>query len=204
MYAASRTPLGFLAGTTLFDVVSHRSSSWVLRGAAVLAATAATAMAAQVSIPFDPIPFTLQPMVVLLGAAALGARLGASAQVLYLLLGIAGLPVFAASPILPPGLGRLMGPTGGFLLAYPLAACLTGLLAERRFDRRYLTSFLAMLAGLAVVYAGGIVGLATAPPSIGIDAALRAVTPYAVADLLKLVIAAGVLPSLWQLLARTR
>jgi biotin transport system substrate-specific component len=204
MYAASRTPLGFLAGTTLFDVVSHRSSSRVLRAAAVLAATAATAMAAQVSIPFDPIPFTLQPMVVLLGAAALGARLGASAQVLYLLLGIAGLPVFAASPILPPGLGRLMGPTGGFLLAYPVAAWLTGLLAERRFDRRYLTSFLSMLAGLAVVYVGGIAGLAVAPPSIGLDAAMRAVTPFAVADLLKLIIAAGVLPSLWQLVARTR
>jgi biotin transport system substrate-specific component len=204
MYAASRTPLGFLAGTTLFDVVSHRSSSRVLRAAAVLAATAATAMAAQVSIPFDPIPFTLQPMVVLLGAAALGSRLGASAQVLYLLLGIAGLPVFAASPLLPPGLGRLMGPTGGFLLAYPVAAWLTGLLAERRFDRRYLTSFLAMLAGLAVVYIGGIAGLAVAPPSIGLDAAMRAVTPFAVADLLKLIIAAGVLPSLWRVVARTR
>ena len=204
MYAASRTPLGFLAGTTLFDVISHRSSSRVLRGAAVLAATAATAMAAQFSIPFDPIPFTLQPMVVLLGAAALGSRLGASAQVLYLLVGIAGLPVFAASPTLPPGLGRLMGPTGGFLLAYPVAAWLTGLLAERRFDRRYLTSFLAMLAGLAVVYVGGTLGLAIAPPSVGLDAAMRAVTPFAVADLLKLIIAAGVLPSLWQLVARTR
>lgn len=204
MYAASRTPIGFLAGTTLFDVVSHRSSSRALRGAAVLAATAATAMAAQLSIPFDPIPFTLQPMVVLLGAAALGSRLGASAQVLYLLLGIAGLPVFAASPTLPPGIGRLFGPTGGFLLAYPAAAFLTGLLAERRFDRRYLTSFVAMLAGLAVVYVGGVTGLALAPPAIGLDAAIAAVTPFAIADLLKLVLAAGILPSLWQLLARTR
>jgi biotin transport system substrate-specific component len=155
MYAASRTPLGFLAGTTLFDVISHRSSSRVLRGAAVLAATAATAMAAQFSIPFDPIPFTLQPMVVLLGAAALGARLGAYAQVLYLVLGVVGLPVFAASPVLPPGAARLLGPTGGFLLAYPLAAFVTGWLAERRFDRRYTTSFLAMLGGLTVVYLGG-------------------------------------------------
>ncbi len=204
MYAASRTPLGFLAGTTLFDVVSHRSSSWALRGAAVLAATAATAMAAQVSIPFHPIPFTLQPMVVLLAAAALGSRLGASAQVLYLLVGIAGLPVFAASPTLPPGLGRIMGPTGGFLLAYPVAAYLTGMLAERRFDRRYVTSFIAMLAGLAVVYVGGTTSLAIAPPGLGLDAAVQALTPFAIADLLKLVIAAGVLPSLWQLVARTR
>ena len=204
MYAASRTPLGLLAGTTLFDVISHRSGSLALRGAAVLAATAATAMAAQLSIPFEPIPFTLQPMVVLLGAAALGSRLGASGQVLYLLLGIAGLPVFAASPSLPPGLARLLGPTGGFLLAYPVAAYVTGLLAERRFDRRYLTSLLAMLAGLAVVYLGGIAGAAVAPPSVGVRAAVGLVAPFLVADLLKLVIAAGILPSLWALVARTR
>jgi biotin transport system substrate-specific component len=204
MYAASRTPLGFLTGTTLFDVISHRSSSRLLRGAAVLAATAATAMAAQFSIPFDPIPFTLQPMVVLLGAAALGARLGAYAQVVYLVLGVIGLPVFAASPVLPPGAARLLGPTGGFLLAYPLAAFVTGWLAERRFDRRYTTSFLAMLGGLTVVYLGGTAGVAIAPPSIGLEAAVVAVTPFAIADLLKLVVAAGILPSLWQLVARTR
>ncbi len=204
MYAASRAPLGLLAGTTLFDVVSHRSSSWALRGAAVLAATAATALAAQVSIPFHPIPFTLQPMVVLLAAAALGSRLGASAQVLYLLLGVAGLPVFAASLTLPPGLGRLLGPTGGFLLAYPVAAYVTGRLAERGFDRRYLSAFVSMLVGLAVVYVGGVTSLAVAPPSIGLDAAARVLAPFAVGDLLKLVIAAGVLPSLWRLVARTR
>ncbi|WP_239490336.1 biotin transporter BioY [Luteitalea sp. TBR-22] len=201
MYAASRMPLGFLAGTTLFDVLSDRSSSRLLRGAVVVAATAATAMAAQFSIPFDPIPFTLQPMVVLLAAAALGSRLGAYAQVLYLIAGVAGLPVFAASPTLPAGFARLLGPTGGFLLAYPAAAWLTGMLAERRFDRRYFTSFLAMLAGLVVVYAGGVAGLSA---TLGVDAATSAATPFAIADLLKLVLAAGVLPSVWQLVARTR
>ena len=201
MYAASRTPLGFLAGTTLFDVLSDRSSSRLLRGAVVVAATAATAMAAQFSIPFDPIPFTLQPMVVLLAAAALGSRLGAYAQILYLIAGIAGLPVFAASPTLPVGFARLLGPTGGFLLAYPAAAWLTGMLAERRFDRRYVTSFLAMFAGLVVVYLGGVAGLSA---TLGLEAATAAATPFAVADLLKLVLAAGVLPSVWQLVARTR
>lgn len=203
MYAASRTHLGLLAGTTLFDVVSHRSASRLLRAAAVVAATAATAVAAQLSIPFDPIPFTLQPMVVLLGAAVLGSRMGASAQVLYLLAGIAGLPVFAASSVLPPGIGRLIGPTGGFLLAYPVAAFVTGFLAERRFDRRYVGSFVAMLCGLVVVYLGGTAGLALAT-STGLEGAVAALTPFAVADLLKLVIAAGVLPSLWALVARTR
>jgi len=203
MYAASRTPLGLIAGPTLFDVVSHRQSSWLLRAAAVTAATAATAAAAQISIPFQPVPFTLQPMVVLLTAAALGSRLGASAQVLYLLLGVAGLPVFAASPFLAPGVGRLLGPTGGFLLAYPAAAFITGLLAERRFDRRYATSLVAMLAGLGIVYLGGITGVALAPPAPGLLAALAVAGPFLLADLLKLLLAAAVLPSLWRLLART-
>ncbi len=94
----------------------------------MLFVTALTAAAAQVSIPlpFTPVPFTLQPMIVLLGGAALGARLGMASQVLYLLAGLAGLPVFAASTVLPPGMGRLLGPTGGYLLSYPIAAFVAG------------------------------------------------------------------------------
>src|SRR6266540_745969 len=83
-----------------------------LRVAAVLFVTVLTALASQISVP---VPFTFQPMVVLLGGAALGARLGMSAQILYLLVGLAGLPVFAASPVLPQGALRLLGPTGGYL-----------------------------------------------------------------------------------------
>ena len=98
-----------------------------------------TAAAAQLSfpLPFTPVPFTIQPMIVLIGAAALGSRLGALSQILYLMLGVAGLPVFAFSPELPQGFARLLGPTGGYLMAYPLAAFVTGWLAERGLDRRY-------------------------------------------------------------------
>ena len=119
-------------------------------------------MAAQVSIPlpFTPVPFTLQPMVVLVGAAVLGARLGMASQILYLALGVAGLPVFALSPLLPEGVARLVGPTGGYLLSYPFAAFVVGALAERGFDRRYLTAVLAMAAGLASIYAAGVAWLA--------------------------------------------
>ncbi|HJY33509.1 MAG TPA: biotin transporter BioY, partial [Vicinamibacterales bacterium] len=121
---------------TLLDVVSIRADlSSAYRAAAVLFVTVLTIVAAQISIPlpFTPVPFTLQPMVVLLGGAALGARLGMSSQVLYLALGLAGLPVFAASPVLPQGFARLLGPTGGFLMSYPFAAFAAGYLAERRF-----------------------------------------------------------------------
>ena len=118
--------------------------------ASVLFITALTAAAAQISVPlpFTTVPLTLQPMVVLVGGLALGSRLGAASQMLYLAAGIAGLPVFAASATLPPGALRLLGPTGGYLMAYPLAAFVAGYLAERGFDRRYLTSVLAMLRRL--------------------------------------------------------
>ena len=175
----------------------------------MLFVTALTAAAAQVSIPlpFTQVPFTFQPMVVLLGGLALGPRLGLASQVLYLMAGIAGLPVFAASATLPPGALRLLGPTGGYLLSYPLAAFVSGYLAERGFDRRYLTSVLAMFAGLLVVYGCGalwlglFVRVGTAP--IGFQAALATgVIPFVAADLVKLAAAAGILPAFWSLLGR--
>jgi biotin transport system substrate-specific component len=172
---------------------------------AVVFITVLTAVAAQISLtlPFTPVPFTFQPMVVLIGACALGGRLGMTSQVLYLLLGLAGLPVFAASPLLPQGLARLLGPTGGYLMAYPLAALVTGSLAERGFDRRYLTAFVAMAAGLAVIFAGGLSWLMIVlPPAQGFAGALRAgFTPFIVGDLIKLAVAAGVMPSVWWLTA---
>jgi biotin transport system substrate-specific component len=158
-------------------------------------------VAAQISVPlpFTPVPFTFQPMVVLVGAAALGARLGAASQVLYLVLGFAGLPVFAASPVLAPGMARLLGPTGGYLMSYPLAAFIAGALAERGFDRRYLTAVLAMMCGLAVVFAGGVFWLAFGQGR-GLSAALvTGFYPFVAADLVKLLLAAGVMPSLWWL-----
>jgi biotin transport system substrate-specific component len=144
-------------------------------------------------------------MVVLLGGAALGSRLGMSSQVLYLLAGLAGLPVFAASAILPQGIGRLMGPTGGYLLSYPLAAFVTGWLAERTFDRRYLTSFVAMTCGLGLVFAVGVAWLAfvAAPAPVGLPRALQTgLYPFLPADIIKIVIAAAVLPTAWRFIGR--
>jgi len=169
--------------------------------AAVLLVTILTAIAAQVSIPlpFTPVPFTLQPMVVLLGGAALGARLGLTSQVLYLAAGIAGLPVFAASPVLPQGIARLFGPTGGYLMSYPFAAFVAGYLAQRGFDRRYLTSVIAMTAGLAVVFACGVAWMAWGAPSLGLSASLRAgFYPFIPADILKVFLAAAILPFAWR------
>jgi len=178
----------------------------IARAGAVLVMTALTVLAAQVSVPlpFTPVPFTFQPMLVLLGGAALGARLGAASQVLYLALGIAGLPVFAASPILPQGALRLLGPTGGYLMAYPLAAFVAGALAERGFGRSYWSSFAAMAAGLAIIFTSGVLWLGTvAAPAPGVAGALQAgFVPFIGADLIKLALAAGGLPLAWRLLGR--
>lgn len=159
-----------------------------------------TAAAAQLSfpLPFTPVPFTIQPMIVLVGAAALGSRLGALSQILYLTLGVAGLPVFAYSPELPQGFARLLGPSGGYLMAYPVAAFVTGLLAERGFDRRYLTSIVAMFVGLAIVFAGGVTWLWRI---VGLDAALAAgLYPFVLVDVVKIVLAGVVLPTVWKIL----
>jgi biotin transport system substrate-specific component len=162
-----------------------------------------------VPLPFTPVPFTFQPMVVLVAGLVLGSRLGSASQILYLAAGIAGLPVFAGSITLPPGALRLLGPTGGYLLAYPLAAFVTGYLAERGLDRRYGTSVVAMLAGLAVIYAGGAAWLglfartASGSAATGMQAALlTGVYPFVIPDLVKLAAAAGIVPSLWRRVSR--
>jgi biotin transport system substrate-specific component len=186
------------------DTLASRSDSVQLtraiRFASVLFLAALTAAAAQISIPlpFTEVPFTFQPMVVLVGGLALGPRLAVASQLLYLAAGIAGLPVFAASAMLPPGIGRLFGPTGGYLMAYPLAAFVVGYLGARGFDRRYFTSVLAMFAGLAVVFAGGLLWLGML---VGPQAALAAgFYPFVLPDLVKVMAAAGIMPSVWALI----
>lgn len=194
--------------STILDRVSMRAASaasWTgVQVLSVVFVASLTAAASQLSfpLPFTPIPFTVQPMVVLLGAAALGSRLGALSQLLYLMLGVAGLPVFAFSPDLPHGFARLLGPTAGFLMAYPIAAGVTGWLAERGFDRRYFTSILAMSAGLAVIFGGGVLWLAS---GLGWRLAFAAgVTPFVAVDVIKVLAAGAVLPGAWRLLGPDR
>jgi len=190
-------------GTLLTALGAGAGLSVLSRATAVVFVTILTIVAAQVSIPlpFTPVPFTLQPMIVLLGAAALGSRLGASAQILYLTLGIAGMPVFAASSVLPQGIARLLGPTGGYLMSYPIAAFAAGFLAEHGFDRRYITSVAAMAAGLAIIFYFGVLWLAFGVPHAGLSAAVASgLVPFLPADIVKVFLAATVLPAAWKFL----
>lgn len=172
-----------------------------LRVSCVAFGVALTASAAQFTmpVPFSAVPFVLTPMAVLLTGAALGARLGALSQALYLLAGIVGIQVFAPSAVLPPGAARLLGPTGGFLLAYPLAAFVTGWLAERGWDRKYATSALAMVAGLAIIYLGGAAWYTITLTHSLATTFTTSVMPFAPLDLVKILVASAILPTVWKL-----
>lgn len=154
-----------------------------------------TAASAQVAIPlpFSPVPLTGQTFGVLLTGALLGPRLGALAMLLYLVEGGVGLPFFAGGA---GGVARLIGPTGGYLVSYPLAAALVGWLATRGWDRRPLTLFFAMLLGSLIIFAFGASWLAH---FVGASRVLLlGVFPFVPGDLVKALLAAGLLPLGWK------
>ncbi len=130
----------------------------------VLAGSGLVALSAQIEIrlPFTPVPITGQTFGVLLVGALLGSRRGAAALVLYLLEGTSGLPFFAGGG---SGPAHLSGPTGGYLVGFAAAAFLVGWLAEREWDRRPSTTFLAMALGNGVIYLFGLLWLARFVPS---------------------------------------
>jgi biotin transport system substrate-specific component len=153
----------------------------------VLGFTLALAAAAQVAIPMPgtAVPFTLQPLVVVLAGLMLGPGFGAASMLLYLAAGAAGLPVFA--PIGAPGIARFLGPTGGFLIAFPAAAFVAGYLSRR--TTTLLGRWVAALLGMLVVFVGGVAQLAILSGGLGPAVALG-VTPFAVLDIVKAFIAA--------------
>ena len=156
--------------------------------------TIVVALAAQVAVPvpFSPVPMTLQPLAVLAVGGLLGAAGGLSALVLYLLLGILGLPVFAGGG---SGAWHLVGPTGGYLLAFPVAAAVTGALASSMPaspGRRVLQVLLSCALGMVIIHTGGVAQLAL----LGGDPALAfriGFVPFLTGDLLKVGLAAALI-----------
>jgi len=167
---------------------SVRSRPVALLAAAAGAALVALAAQLAVPLPGTPVPMTLQPLAVLLVGGLLGPGLGSASLLLYLLAGAAGLPVF--TPLGAPGLARLFGPTGGYLLAFPVAAALVGWATARRPGWSGLVA--GPLLGMVAIHAGGWAQLAALTGSV--RAALAAgVVPFAVGDTLKIAVAALVL-----------
>jgi biotin transport system substrate-specific component len=158
------------------------------RALGVVIAVIALALASQIAIPLPgtPVPLTLQPFVVVLTGLLLGPIDAAAAMVLYLVVGAAGAPVFA--PIGAPGLARLLGPTGGYLLAYPIAAAITGWLGAGR--ERFGARLVAGIAGIVALYIGGLSQLSIITGNVT-TAAVWGVLPFVAADLLKAIVAAA-------------
>lgn len=166
--------------------LSTRSARLTLVGIAGFAAVLAAASQVAIPIPGTPVPITLQPFVIVLAGLWLGPRAGAASMILYLAAGAAGLPVFA--PVGAPGIARFFGPTAGYILAYPATAFVAGWLAERAPS--LLGRWLAAVAGMVVLFTGGIAVLALQTGSIGTAVALG-ITPFAALDIVKAFVAAA-------------
>jgi biotin transport system substrate-specific component len=166
--------------TTSGGRIALSTSSIPLVGVVGFAVAVAAASQIAVPLPFTPVPFTLQPMLVVLAGMLLGPAAGAASMLLYLAAGAVGLPVF--TPIGAPGLARFLGPTGGYLIAYPAAAFIAGMLARRSTSLG--GRWLAALAGIGVVYIGGIAQLALLNGSL-VRAVALGVTPFALFDVVK-------------------
>lgn len=166
----------------------------IRRVVAVGLAALVVAASAQVAVPvpFSPVPMTLQPLAVIVIGALLGPAAGAAALVVYLMAGVAGLPVFSAGRA---GAAWLVGPTGGYLLAFPVAAAIVGAIAREREGRVPLLRLLvALAAGMAVIHAGGVAHLAL----LGGDPAVAfriGFVPFLSGDLLKIGLAAAIVLS---------
>lgn len=171
------------------------------RAIAVLLGVALVTAAAQIAVPLPgtPVPMTLQPLAVLLVGGLFGSRLGAATMILYIALGAAGLPVF--TPTVPlVGIARLMGPTGGYLLAYPVAAFATGAIVSD--GTSWLRLGAGVVVGLALIHLGGLAQLIIMTGNASVAARFGTV-PFLLGDLLKVIVAVLVLrPTITPLRAR--
>ena len=185
----------------------------LLRGAVLaFAGSLFVALSAQVSVPLWPVPVTGQTFGVLSVGFVCGWRIGGAALLLYLVEGAIGLPFFAGGA---SGWSAIVGPSGGYIWGFVLAATLVGWLAERGWDRNALLTAAAMFLGNVVLYVPGLIWLMVfyAGPGQDYIAATGATTawgasisaglvPFLLGDLLKLLLAAALIPAVWALLRR--
>lgn len=170
-----------------------------LRGAIlVVVGTALLTLSAKIQVPFYPVPMTLQTLVVLLLGLAYGSALGAVTVLAYLAEGAFGLPVFAGTPEKGLGLAYMLGPTGGYLMGFALAAGIAGWIAEHRPG--LLGLVLAVVAGTLAIYVPGLLWLGT---FVGVEQAFAVgLVPFIWADLAKGALAVALGAAGWALLRR--
>jgi biotin transport system substrate-specific component len=188
-----------LANEILPDFLDDRS--WARQVFLVVTGVALLTLSAKVKIPFYPVPITMQSFVILALGLTYGSRLGAVTVLMYLAVGVLGLPVFAGTPEKGIGVAYMIGPTGGYLLGFVVAAATTGYLAERGWDRKVLLTFAAMLVGNIVIYLPGLIWLGNI---VGWDKPVLewGLTPFLAGDLAKIVLAMIVIPATWKLVKK--
>ena len=160
-------------------------------------------LSAKISVPFYPVPMTMQTLVVLGLGMALGSRLGVAAVMLYMFEGAMGFPVFSGTPEKGMGVAYMMGPTGGYLLGFVVAAWVTGFLAERGWDRGFVSTASAMVIGNGVIYAFGLLWLGSI---LGWDKPIIewGMTPFLLGDLTKVLLAAIIMPTVWKMVGKPK
>ena len=169
----------------------------------VAAGIAALVLAAKIKIPMFPVPMTMGTFAVLSIGAAYGTRLGLATILGYRMIGALGFDVFAGSSAEVSGLSYMMGSTGGYLVGYVLAVVALGALARKGWDRARGKMALALVLGNALIYVPGLIWLTVL---YGLEAPILSwgLTPFLLGDVVKLALAALLLPALWSLVGRAR
>lgn len=192
-YQQSSMSSDTLIGAALYPV------DWTRSVSLAVVFSLLTALAAQIVIPIGPVPITAQTFAVLLTGALLGSRLGSMAMIVYLVEGGVGLPFFYGGT---GGIGHLLGPTGGYLVAFPAAAFITGAFAENGWDKKFITAVAAMAVGSIVILLAGWAWFAVLMHTAPLAAFKVSVAPLIVGDVIKILLAAAVLPTGWAVLKR--
>jgi len=163
----------------------------------VLSFSFLTALCAKLKLEIGAVPITMQTFAVLLSGAFLGAKRGALSQLIYLFGGLLGIPWFSRGG----GVGYIMSPTFGYIIGFVFSAYLVGFLCERGFDRNIKTAILAMILGNILIYIFGALWLLKfmAPSKV----LLTGIYPFIFGDLLKILLAGILLPTLWKIIKRS-
>ena len=193
----TRNVLADILGPQSGTALRLKQAELVILGIAVLA------IAAKIKVPMWPVPITMGTFAVLTIGAAYGARLGLATILGYMIIGALGFDIFAGSSAEKFGLTYMMGGTGGYLVGYVLATLALGALAQRGWDRSFKWMALAMLIGNVLIYVPGLVWLGQL---YGWDKPILAwgLTPFLIGDVLKLALAALLLPAIWKLVGNAR
>lgn len=192
MNTPNLTLMGHIWPATSSGMSALRAIMLTVFGSLIVAACA------QISVPMLPVPMTLQTLAVLVIGGAFGWRLGVATLALYALEGAIGLPVFAE---MKGGLPVLLGPTGGYIAGFIIAAGLVGYLAEKGWDRNAFTMFAATLLGGAILYVPGLAWLHTFVGNFS-DTLTLGLTPFIAGDVIKALLAAIAFPATWLLVDR--